>query len=106
MPPPHLIGEDGLPMPPYSLYNIGGSNPENLLDFINILQEELVKAGVISSNYDFEAHKEYVAMQPGDVVVTYADNKELEHDFGFVPKTNIRDGLNKFVEWYKEYYRI
>ena len=98
-------GEDGLPIPPYKVYNIGNSNPENLLDFVQILQEELVKAGVLPEDYDFEAHKELVAMQPGDVPVTYADTSELEKDFGFRPETPLREGLRIFAEWYKEFYR-
>ena len=97
-------GEDGLPIPPYKVYNIGNSNPENLLDFVQILQEELVRAGVLPEDYDFEAHKELVAMQPGDVPVTYADTSALEKDFNFKPKTSLRDGLRKFAEWYKEFY--
>ena len=98
-------GEDGLPIPPYAVYNIGNSNPENLLDFVNILQEELVRAGVLPEDYDFEAHKELVAMQPGDVPVTYADTTPLERDYGFKPNTSLREGLRKFAEWYKEYYK-
>ena len=98
-------GEDGLPLPPYKVYNIGNSNPENLLDFVQILQEELVRAGVLAEDYDFEAHKELVPMQPGDVPVTYADTSELEKDFGFRPHTSLRDGLRKFAEWYKEFYK-
>lgn len=97
-------GEDGLPIPPYAIYNIGNSNPENLLDFVTILQEELVRAGVLPKNYDFEEHKELVPMQPGDVPVTYADTTPLERDFGFKPNTSLRDGLRKFAQWYKEYY--
>lgn len=97
-------GEDGLPIPPYAIYNIGNSNPENLLDFVQILSEELVRAGVLPSDYDFEAHKELVAMQPGDVPVTYADTSALERDFGFKPHTPLREGLRKFAEWYKEFY--
>lgn len=97
-------GEDGLPIPPYAIYNIGNSNPENLLDFVTILQEELVRAGVLPQDYDFEAHKELVPMQPGDVPITYADTIPLERDFGFKPNTSLRDGLRKFAEWYKEYY--
>lgn len=97
-------GEDGLPIPPYAIYNIGNSNPENLLDFVQILSEELVRAGVLPENYDFEAHKELVAMQPGDVPVTYADTSALERDFGFKPHTPLREGLRKFSEWYKEFY--
>lgn len=97
-------GEDGLPIPPYAIYNIGNSNPENLLDFVQILQEELIRAGVLPQDYDFDAHKELVAMQPGDVPVTYADTTPLERDFGFRPKTPLREGLRKFAEWYKEFY--
>ena len=97
-------GEDGLPIPPYAIYNIGNSNPENLLDFVHILSEELVRAGVLPEDYDFEAHKELVAMQPGDVPVTYADTSALERDFGFKPHTPLREGLRKFAEWYKEFY--
>ena len=95
-------GEDGLPIPPYKVYNIGNNSPENLLDFVTILQEELVRAGVLPADYDFEAHKELVPMQPGDVPVTYADTTPLEKDFGFKPSTSLRDGLRKFAEWYKE----
>jgi len=98
-------GEDGLPIPPYAIYNIGGGQPENLLDFVNILQEELVRAGVLPQDYDFEAHKELVPMQPGDVPTTYADATALERDFGFTPKITLREGLRKFAEWYKEYYK-
>ncbi len=97
-------GEDGLPIPPYAVYNIGNSNPENLLDFVQILSEELVRAGVLPADYDFEAHKELVPMQPGDVPVTYADTSALERDFGFKPHTPLREGLRKFAEWYKEFY--
>lgn len=97
-------GEDGLPIPPYAVYNIGNSNPENLLDFVTILQEELVRAGVLPEDYDFEAHKELVPMQPGDVPVTYADTTPLENDYGFKPNTSLREGLRKFSEWYKEFY--
>lgn len=97
-------GEDGLPIPPYAVYNIGNSNPENLLDFVRILSEELVRAGVLPDDYDFEAHKELVPMQPGDVPVTYADTSALERDFGFKPHTPLREGLRKFAEWYKEFY--
>lgn len=97
-------GEDGLPIPPYAVYNIGNSNPENLLDFVQILQEELIRAGVLPEDYDFESHKELVPMQPGDVPVTYADTTPLERDFGFKPHTPLREGLRKFAEWYKEYY--
>lgn len=97
-------GEDGLPIPPYAIYNIGNSNPENLLDFVQILSEELVRAGVLPEDYDFESHKELVAMQPGDVPVTYADTSALERDFGFKPHTPLREGLRKFAEWYREFY--
>ena len=102
--PAKHIGEDGLPIPPYAVYNIGNNQPENLLDFVNILQEELVEAGVLPSDYDFEAHKELVPMQPGDVPVTYADTTALERDFGFKPSTSLRDGLRAFAQWYKKYY--
>ncbi len=98
-------GEDGLPLPPYSIYNIGNNNPENLLDFVNILQEELVRAGVLPKDYDFESHKELVPMQAGDVPVTYADTSALEKDFGYKPSTSLREGLRKFAEWYKEFYK-
>lgn len=97
-------GEDGLPIPPYAVYNIGNSNPENLPDFVQILSEELVRSGVLPADYDFEAHKELVPMQPGDVPVTFADTEPLERDFGFKPHTPLRDGLRKFAEWYKEFY--
>lgn len=97
-------GKDGLPIQPYAVYNIGNSNPENLLDFVKILQEELIRAGVLKQDYDFEAHKELVPMQPGDVPITYADTTPLENDFGFKPHTSLRDGLRKFAEWYKEFY--
>ncbi|WP_270190964.1 NAD-dependent epimerase/dehydratase family protein [Holdemania filiformis] len=97
-------GEDGLPLPPYKVYNIGNSNPENLLEFVTVLQEELLRARVLPADYDFESHKELVAMQPGDVPVTYADISTLEADFGFKPSTSLRDGLRKFAEWYKEFY--
>ena len=103
--PERELGEDGLPISPYKIYNIGNNNPENLLDFIQILQEELVRAEVLPCGYDFEAHKELVPMQPGDVPITYADTSTLERDFGFKPQTSLRDGLRKFVEWYKEFYR-
>ncbi len=102
--PEKMVGEDGLPIPPYKVYNIGNSNPENLLDFVRILQEELVGEGVLPVDYDFESHKELVPMQPGDVPVTYADVSPLERDFGFKPQTSLRDGLRKFAKWYKEYY--
>ena len=103
--PERRKGEDGLPVPPYAVYNIGGGQPENLLDFVNILQEELVRAGVLPQDYDFEAHKELVPMQPGDVPTTYADASALERDFDFVPKITLREGLRKFAQWYKEYYK-
>ena len=99
-------GDDGLPLPPYAVYNIGNSNPENLTDFVRILCEELVNAEVLPADYDFEAHKELVPMQPGDVPVTYADTSKLEEDFGFKPHTSLRDGLHTFARWYKEYYRV
>ena len=102
--PERKKGEDGLPIPPYAVYNIGGGQPENLLDFVNILQEELLRAGVLPQDYDFEAHKQLVPMQPGDVPTTYADATALERDFGFTPKITLREGLRKFAEWYKEYY--
>ena len=99
-------GEDGLPLPPYRVYNIGNNSPENLLDFVSILQEELVRAGVLPNDYDFEAHKKLVPMQPGDVPITYADTTALEEDFGFKPSTSLRDGLRCFAEWYKNFYNI
>ena len=102
--PDRAAGEDGLPLPPYAVYNIGNNRPENLLDFVTILQEELIRAGVLPEDYDFEAHKELVPMQPGDVPVTYADTSALERDFGFKPATSLRQGLRKFAQWYKEYY--
>ena len=102
--PEQFNGEDGLPVPPYAVYNIGNSNPENLLDFVTILQDELVRAGVLPKDYDFESHKELVPMQPGDVPITYADTTPLERDYGFKPSTPLRDGLRKFAEWYKEFY--
>lgn len=104
--PERKNGEDGLPIPPYAIYNIGNSNPENLLDFVQILSEELVRAGVLPADYDFEAHKELVPMQPGDVPVTFADTEPLERDFGFKPHTPLRDGLRKFAEWYKDFYQV
>lgn len=97
-------GEDGLPIPPYKVYNIGNNHPENLLEFVDILQQELISAGVLPKDYDFETHKELVAMQPGDVPITYADTTPLEQDFGFKPSTSLRDGLRKFARWYKEFY--
>ncbi len=99
-------GEDGLPVPPYRVYNIGNNHPENLLDFVSILQEELIRAGVLPKDYDFEAHKELVPMQPGDVPVTYADTSALERDFGFKPSTDLRTGIRRFAEWYKEFYKV
>lgn len=102
--PDKVTGEDGLPLPPYKVYNIGNNSPENLLDFVQILSEELVRAGVLPEDYDFEAHKELVPMQPGDVPVTYADTSALEADFGFKPSTSLRNGLRKFAEWYKVFY--
>ena len=102
--PEKLTGEDGLPISPYAVYNIGNNQPENLLDFVDILQQELIRAGVLPEDYDFEAHKELVPMQPGDVPVTYADTSALERDFGFKPSTSLREGLRKFAEWYKEFY--
>lgn len=98
-------GEDGLPLPPYKVYNIGNSQPENLLDFVDILQQELIAAGVLPESYDFDSHKKLVPMQPGDVPVTYADVSELERDFGFKPNTTLRDGLRRFARWYKDYYK-
>ncbi|MBQ3425877.1 MAG: SDR family NAD(P)-dependent oxidoreductase [Clostridia bacterium] len=103
-PPIVKTGEDGLPIPPYAVYNIGGGRPENLLEFVDILQQELVRAGVLPKDYDFDAHKELVPMQPGDVPVTYADTRALERDMGYRPTTTLKEGLRKFAEWYKEYY--
>ncbi len=103
-PPSKKNGEDGLPIPPYAVYNIGNHQPENLLDFVDILQQELIRAKVLPEDYDFESHKELVPMQPGDVPVTYADTEALERDFGFKPSTSLREGLRKFAEWYKEFY--
>lgn len=102
--PEKQVGEDGLPVPPYKVYNIGNNSPENLLDFVTILQEELIAAEVLSSDYDFESHKELVAMQPGDVPITYADTTPLENDFGFKPSTTLREGLRAFAQWYAKYY--
>ena len=102
--PEKQTGEDGLPIPPYALYNIGGGQPENLLDYVQTLQEELVRAGVLPEDYDFEAHKKLVPMQPGDVPVTYAESEALERDYGFTPRIGIREGLRKFAEWYRKYY--
>ena len=103
--PEKATGEDGLPLPPYAVYNIGGGTPENLLDYISTLQEELVRAGILPKDYDFEAHRQLVGMQPGDVPVTYADSTGLEKDYGFTPTITIRQGLRAFAEWYKEYYK-
>lgn len=103
-PPEKKVGEDGLPIPPYAIYNIGNNQPENLLDFVDILQQELIRAGVLPEDYDFEAHKKLVPMQPGDVPVTYADTSALERDFGFKPNTSLREGLRNFAQWYREFY--
>ena len=103
--PAKKTGDDGLPIPPYAVYNIGGGQPENLLDFVQILQEELLRAGVLPQDYDFDAHKQLVPMQPGDVPVTYADSTALERDFGFTPRITLREGLRRFAEWYAEYYK-
>ena len=105
-PPVRKNGEDGLPIPPYAVYNIGNSNPENLLEFVDILQQELIRAEVLPADYDFEAHKKLVPMQPGDVPVTYADTTPLERDFGFKPSTSLREGLRHFAEWYKKFYNV
>lgn len=102
--PEKKVGDDGLPIPPYAIYNIGNNKPENLMDFVQILSEELIHAGVLPEDYDFDAHKELVPMQPGDVPITYADTNELERNFGFKPHTPLRDGLRKFAEWYKDFY--
>lgn len=104
--PERKNGEDGLPIPPYAVYNIGNQNPENLLDFVDILQQELIRAGVLPEDYDFESHKELVAMQPGDVPVTFADTTPLERDYGFKPSTSLREGLRRFAQWYKEFYEV
>ncbi len=104
--PERKKGEDGLPIPPYKVYNIGNSNPENLLDFVNILQDELIRAKVLPENYDFDSHKKLVPMQAGDVPITYADTRALERDFGFRPDTSLRDGIRKFAEWYREFYKL
>ncbi len=104
--PEKKTGADGLPIPPYAVYNIGNQNPENLLDFVDILQQELIAAGVLPADYDFEVHKKLVPMQPGDVPVTYADTSALERDFGFRPATPLREGLRNFARWYKEFYRV
>ena len=102
--PPNSTGEDGLPLPPYAIYNIGGGSPVNLLDFVSTLQEELVRVGILPKNYDFVGHRQLVSMQPGDVPVTYADSEALQRDYGFTPHIDIREGLSQFAEWYKEYY--
>ena len=102
--PERKNGEDGLPIPPYAVYNIGNSHPENLLEFVDILQQELIAAGVLDKDYDFESHKKLVAMQPGDVPVTYADTSALERDFNFKPSTSLKDGLRAFAQWYKKFY--
>lgn len=104
--PERKNGEDGLPLPPYAVYNIGNQNPENLLDFVDILQQELINAGVLPADYDFESHKKLVPMQPGDVPITYADTEPLERDYGFKPSTPLREGLRKFSQWYKEFYKV
>ena len=103
--PQRARGADGLPVPPYAVYNIGGGQPVNLLDYVAVLQEELVRAGILPPDYDFEAHRELVGMQPGDVPVTYADSEALARDYGFTPKIGIRQGLRAFAEWYKAYYQ-
>lgn len=104
--PERKNGEDGLPLPPYAVYNIGNQNPENLLDFVDILQQELINAGVLPADYNFESHKKLVPMQPGDVSITYADTEPLERDYGFKPSTPLREGLRKFAQWYKEFYKV
>lgn len=104
--PERKNGEDGLPLPPYAVYNIGNQNPENLLDFVDILQQELINASVLPADYDFESHKKLVPMQPGDVPITYADTEPLERDYGFKPSTPLREGLRKFAQWYKEFYKV
>ena len=104
--PERKNGEDGLPIPPYAVYNIGNQNPENLLDFVDILQQELIRAGVLPEDYDFESHKKLVAMQPGDVPITFADTTPLERDYGFKPSTSLREGLRRFAQWYKEFYEV
>lgn len=104
--PERKNGEDGLPVPPYAVYNIGNRSPENLLDFVEILSSELIAAGVLPQDYDFEAHKKLVPMQPGDVPVTYADTEPLERDYGYKPSTDLRTGLRKFARWYKEFYKV
>lgn len=106
VPPMRINGEDGLPLPPFMVYNIGNNQPENLVDFVDVLQQELIRAKVLPEDYDFEAHKELVPMQPGDVPITFADTSALERDFGFKPNTSLREGLRKFAEWYKEFYQV
>jgi nucleoside-diphosphate-sugar epimerase len=103
--PEKRLGDDGLPLPPYAVYNIGNNQPENLLTFVDILQQELVSAGVLPADYDFEAHKQLVPMQPGDVTTTYADTSALERDYGFKPSTSLRDGLRAFAQWYANFYQ-
>jgi nucleoside-diphosphate-sugar epimerase len=103
--PEKRLGDDGLPLPPYAVYNIGNNQPENLLTFVDILQQELVSAGVLPADYDFEAHKQLVPMQPGDVPTTYADTSALERDYGFKPSTSLRDGLRAFAQWYANFYQ-
>jgi nucleoside-diphosphate-sugar epimerase len=103
--PEKKVGEDGLPIPPYAVYNIGNNQPENLLTFVDILQQELIRANVLPADYDFEAHKKLVPMQPGDVPVTYADTSALERDYGYKPSTSLRDGLRAFAEWYADFYQ-
>ena len=103
--PEKKVGEDGLPVPPYAVYNIGNNQPENLLTFVDILQQELIRAKVLPEDYDFEAHKKLVPMQPGDVPVTYADTSALERDYGYKPSTSLRDGLRAFAEWYADFYQ-
>lgn len=104
--PERKKGEDGLPIPPYAVYNIGNNQPENLLDFVDILQQELVRAEVLPNDFDFESHKELVPMQPGDVPITFADTEPLERDFGFKPSTSLREGLKRFAEWYRQSYKL
>ena len=104
--PERKNGEDGLPVPPYAVYNIGNQSPENLLDFVDILQQELIAAGVLPNDYDFEAHKQLVPMQPGDVPVTHADTTPLKRDYGYKPSTDLRTGLRNFARWYKDFYKI
>lgn len=105
-PPERVLGEDGLPVPPYAVYNIGNNKPENLLNFVDILQQELIRAKVIPQDYDFDGHKKLVAMQPGDVPITYADISPIMQEFNFKPRTGLREGLRMFAQWYKEFYKI